>query len=733
MKKAFVPSCFAIFGFLPALPASEIRYDFDGGTGESDAVSSNDFGLGVTASNILLAGGDNPTANIEIQNDQAELSDRNPDHTLSFTVTIPTEVTVDLTGLDFLYGFSEDFHPNVITPSWNLTISNGSASALTGSVGAITAVGDVTQAESLTLSGLTGLTDTSITFTFNFSSAENRNAGLNRAHTIDDIVLTGTAQVAIDSDGDGLADIYEQTIIDSDPGDAVDGLEDVMGTGANPEVTDFDNDGSDDANEKSVGTSPTDPDSDDDGFFDGAETDTDIFVSYDYGTNTGDTGTDPLDDDSDDDTLLDGVESGTGVFVDETNTGSDPNLANSDESADDTMTDAEEVANGLDPNSDATPNGDYDDPDEDLLYNVEEVQVYHTDPKEPDTDEDGLDDGVEVLDWGTDPLVADSDGDGLDDGAEDVNGDGILDPTETDPTARDSDGDGFSDGTEVAEGTNPRSDSEFPGQGVIAWAAPGTTSGVVAVDVSGTVLRAVNFTRSTESASQEVVIGSSTVVFESDFDPADNGKGWATNDLPVNALIWNNEAGGAFYEVMRSFHRNKDAGDTSLVIEGLTPGTTYQIQVFYANEGQTSFPLPPMDLSAGNTVQLDPGYQGGPDGGQNVVGTFTAASSAQAITLTDSTGGGIEAVNAYVLSLPANDSPEVVSAAFNGDDFEVSAIQLDPSKSYILTRSLTLADGFPETVDGPFTGAASHVFVDQNAALENTRAFYRVEETEPQP
>ncbi|MCB1130302.1 MAG: hypothetical protein KDN05_04180, partial [Verrucomicrobiae bacterium] len=77
--------------------------------------------------------------------------------------------------------------------------------------------------------------------------------------------------------------------------------------------------------------------------------------------------------------------------------------------------------------------------------------------------------------------------------------------------------------------------------------------------------------------------------------------------------------------------------------------------------------------------------------------------------------------------------PEVVSAAFNGDDFEVSAIQLDPSKSYILTRSLTLADGFPETVDGPFTGAASHVFVDQNAALENTRAFYRVEETEPQP
>ncbi|MCP5545910.1 MAG: PEP-CTERM sorting domain-containing protein [Akkermansiaceae bacterium] len=174
------------------LHASTIVYDFNGGSGESDSVSSNDFGLGVSASDVVLAGGDGLT-NIEIQNDQAELSDRNPDHTLAFTVIVPAGVTVDLTGLDFLYGYSEDFHPNTITPSWNLTISSGSASALTGSVGAITALGDVTQTENLTLSGLTGLTNTSVTFTFNFSSAENRHAGLNRAHTMDNIVLTGTA------------------------------------------------------------------------------------------------------------------------------------------------------------------------------------------------------------------------------------------------------------------------------------------------------------------------------------------------------------------------------------------------------------------------------------------------------------------------------------------------------------------------------------------------------------
>ena len=73
---------------------------------------------------------------------------------------------------------------------------------------------------------------------------------------IDVTVTTGGNQ---DTDGDGLPDSYEQTIIDADANDSVDGLDDVMGTGASPAVTDFDNDGLSDAEEYALGTDPTDP------------------------------------------------------------------------------------------------------------------------------------------------------------------------------------------------------------------------------------------------------------------------------------------------------------------------------------------------------------------------------------------------------------------------------------------------------------------------------------------
>src|SRR5690606_34617283 len=110
---------------------------------------------------------------------------------------------------------------------------------------------------------------------------------------------------------------------------------------------------------------------------DGAETDTGVFVSYDYGTNTGDTGSDPLDFDTDGDGLEDGYESGTGVFVSLTDTGSDPN---DDDSDNDNLLDGWEVEYGLDPNSSVDPNGEFDDPDSDLVENWEE-QLEGTDPK----------------------------------------------------------------------------------------------------------------------------------------------------------------------------------------------------------------------------------------------------------------------------------------------------------------------------------------------------------------
>ena len=78
-----------------------------------------------------------------------------------------------------------------------------------------------------------------------------------------------------------------------------------------------------------------------------------------------------------------------------------------------------------------------------------------TDPNNADSDGDGIDDGDEAA-HGTNPIEPDTDGDGLDDGAEDLDGDGVLDPSETDPRDADTDNGGRNDGDERTNGTNPR-------------------------------------------------------------------------------------------------------------------------------------------------------------------------------------------------------------------------------------------------------------------------------------
>ena len=89
------------------------------------------------------------------------------------------------------------------------------------------------------------------------------------------------------------------------------------------------------------------------------------------------------------------------------------------------------------------------DSDGDNLSDMNETDVYGTDPYDIDTDDDELNDGLEVLVYGTDPLSTDTDMDGLDDGQEVlVNG--------TDPLDNDTDDDFLSDGDEVnIYGTNP--------------------------------------------------------------------------------------------------------------------------------------------------------------------------------------------------------------------------------------------------------------------------------------
>lgn len=109
----------------------------------------------------------------------------------------------------------------------------------------------------------------------------------------------------------------------------------------------------------------------------------------------------------------------------------------------DGMPDFWEIKNGLNPND---PTDVDQDPDKDGLTNLQEFK-HGTDPNDPDTDHGGVKDGVEVK-RGTNPRndpfddPIDTDGDGLTDKAE-------IQIFHTDPLNPDTDGGGVDDGTEV--------------------------------------------------------------------------------------------------------------------------------------------------------------------------------------------------------------------------------------------------------------------------------------------
>ncbi len=89
------------------------------------------------------------------------------------------------------------------------------------------------------------------------------------------------------------------------------------------------------------------------------------------------------------------------------------------------------------------------DHDDDGLEDIDETEIWGTDPYDSDSDDDGLSDYEEVMNHGTDPLSPDSDLDGIGDLEE-------IMTFNTNPLDSDTDDDGLSDGAEINFwGSNP--------------------------------------------------------------------------------------------------------------------------------------------------------------------------------------------------------------------------------------------------------------------------------------
>ena len=214
-----------------------------------------------------------------------------------------------------------------------------------------------------------------------------------------------------DTDGDGLTDLEENTIFNTDMND-----------------NDTDDDGLLDGDEvNNYETDPDRKDTDGDGLSDYDE----IFTHL----------TNPLVADTDEDGLDDGDE------INEYE--SNPNVADSDG---DGLNDGEEV-------NDYGSNPVLTDSDSDGLSDGSEVNIFHTEPGNNDTDSDGIEDGDEINLYSTNATNDDSDNDGIKDGEE-------LFTYETNPNRNDTDYDGLLDLWEI-QGVFPNCSWENPDTGIV--------------------------------------------------------------------------------------------------------------------------------------------------------------------------------------------------------------------------------------------------------------------------
>ncbi|MGE9269669.1 MAG: PEP-CTERM sorting domain-containing protein [Verrucomicrobiales bacterium] len=198
--------------------AATISYDFENPANITDAGSvdeaysapdTNDFGTGVTVSAFTMTDRDalEYSRFTDIGNGSvlAAVGNGSTALTASFTVTIDDTVMVDLTSISFdsFFRFVLNNNNANIVQTFSTSIGDNETVSSWTKDSNVNLWPNPDNTVSVLLSGLTGLTDTSVTFTWSFEDNKS-NTFANLTHGIDDIELIGTVSPVPEPSSVGL-------------------------------------------------------------------------------------------------------------------------------------------------------------------------------------------------------------------------------------------------------------------------------------------------------------------------------------------------------------------------------------------------------------------------------------------------------------------------------------------------------------------------------------------------
>jgi len=158
---------------------------FGANLGAGSPVTSNGLSTdGVTVTNWTAA---SPSRTIGVQGGQVRALKSADSDTHQFSITIPANISVNLTSLFFNYG-----NVNTDTAPANFLVSTNVAGSSFTNNPATHATGQANTSVTMALSGLSNLSGRTVTFTF-VDSAQGNNNNAAFYTFIDNVTLTGTA------------------------------------------------------------------------------------------------------------------------------------------------------------------------------------------------------------------------------------------------------------------------------------------------------------------------------------------------------------------------------------------------------------------------------------------------------------------------------------------------------------------------------------------------------------